>query len=774
MLALLKPAAISSLTLGISMLCFPALAQVPAPPFRECPAAGLDTSCRILILIDANGGQHVLTDPNVSPTYDGSDDTLIGVLNQSSNPVGSIPLTSPNAIFGFDGDGICAVTPHPPGCPFGPTGYEGPGVSFASINTNQTSGVVNFNPPIAANGGTAYFGMEVAIPTTCPDADGDGLCDDWETNGLTVYVAGVPVFVNLPAMGANPNHKDIFVQADYMTSQALCIPIFGCLFGHTHQPSLAAVALVTQAFANAPVNNPDGTTGITLHVDCGPSCVMNPIMGTTWGAMSQANALAHQDSLGALVGNNYDWTTGFDPIKRVNFSTARQQVFHYLVFAHNLSGLDGTSGISRGITASDFIVSLGSWDSGHGGSGSPGAGVGTTMQQAGTLMHELGHNLSLQHGGTDGINNKPNFLSVMNYLFQMPGLIINGAQGTLDYSRFLLPSLNENSLNEMVGLNGGAAIARYGTMYFCQGAGASTFVANANGSMDWNCNGAIEANVATDINNDGMRSVLTTYNDWPNLAFNGGSIGGLGISVTPPPQTLVQPEVNPAIDSQITKPLKVVVSTPGITQVLAGGSVDLIFTITNGGTQADAYLLTAGSSVSWGNLTSVPSSVSLAAGASTQVTIHVTVPSGTSVGAVGNFTINAVSVASSGIQDNGNASVTVVGGAPRLSASILGHTTTGTIVTLSLQIINQGTGPGGYVQITGFTARALSGSGAVTVVSPSVPYLVGNLPAGGSGVVPVTLNVPTTVSRFSFVQNGTVQDTGGILYNFSTSEVVQK
>ncbi len=39
-------------------------------------------------------------------------------------------------------------------------------------------------------------------------------------------------------------------------------------------------------------------------------------------------------------------------------------------------------------------------------------------------MHELGHNLGLQHGGADDWNNKPNYLSVMNYLFQQDGLTV--------------------------------------------------------------------------------------------------------------------------------------------------------------------------------------------------------------------------------------------------------------------------------------------------------------------------------------------------------------
>ena len=63
--------------------------------------------------------------------------------------------------------------------------------------------------------------------------------------------------------------------------------------------------------------------------------------------------------------------------------------------------------------------------------------------QAGTFMHELGHNLGLRHGGTDESNYKPNYLSVMNYAFQFYGLIKNNSQGNFDYSRFKLADLDE-------------------------------------------------------------------------------------------------------------------------------------------------------------------------------------------------------------------------------------------------------------------------------------------------------------------------------------------
>ena len=76
------------------------------------------------------------------------------------------------------------------------------------------------------------------------DTDGDGLLDNWETSGLHVTVGGVDKFVNLPAMGADPLHKDIFVEADYMTG---------------HQPIPSAIWVIADAFNNSPVANPDGT-----------------------------------------------------------------------------------------------------------------------------------------------------------------------------------------------------------------------------------------------------------------------------------------------------------------------------------------------------------------------------------------------------------------------------------------------------------------------------------------------------------------------------------
>jgi hypothetical protein len=89
----------------------------------------------------------------------------------------------------------------------------------------------------------------------------------------------------------------------------------------------------------------------------------------------------------------------------------------------------------------------------------------TLDEQLGTFMHELGHTLGLRHGGGDGIKGKPNYKSVMNYLWQMPvrsGTACGNASGILlslyraswgpFYSTQALPTLMEGDLDETVGI----------------------------------------------------------------------------------------------------------------------------------------------------------------------------------------------------------------------------------------------------------------------------------------------------------------------------------
>src|SRR5579862_5190949 len=75
-----------------------------------CPATGVATGCGVLITITDTGSGPVLgvTMPGNGNPYDGSDDTLVGVINDTAgDTITSFILSFSSDIFGFDGDGMC-------------------------------------------------------------------------------------------------------------------------------------------------------------------------------------------------------------------------------------------------------------------------------------------------------------------------------------------------------------------------------------------------------------------------------------------------------------------------------------------------------------------------------------------------------------------------------------------------------------------------------------------------------------------------------------------
>ncbi len=138
----------------------------PSPPYLECPAVGANSSCSLLIWI-TDQGTFVLGDTNQLFPYDGADDTLVGVRNDSHTTYTSLPISSEGAaIFAFDNDGLCTYLGTPPYC--GVTGYEGPGVTFADIDVDKHSGVLQFAPPLTP-GSRTFFALEAALTTTPPN-----------------------------------------------------------------------------------------------------------------------------------------------------------------------------------------------------------------------------------------------------------------------------------------------------------------------------------------------------------------------------------------------------------------------------------------------------------------------------------------------------------------------------------------------------------------------------------------------------------------------------
>jgi hypothetical protein len=155
-------------------------------------------------------------------------------------------------------------------------------------------------PPDAA--GQDFVGTTNQCANTA-DSDGDGLLDGWEICGYDADGDGT-IDVNLPALGANRLRKDIFVEADYMVHYGPCLA--GICIAHSHRPKDEAIALVVQAFADAPVSVAGGLPGIALHVEV-------------------SDAIPHQDTL-QPTNEPWNWS-GFNRIKNAYFDPRQARIF---------------------------------------------------------------------------------------------------------------------------------------------------------------------------------------------------------------------------------------------------------------------------------------------------------------------------------------------------------------------------------------------------------------------------------------------------------------
>jgi hypothetical protein len=608
---------------------------------------------------------------------------------------------------------------------------------------------------------------QALAPGACLDSDGDGLCDDWESNGVYVHVKGqVDKFIDLPSMGADPKHKDIFLHIDYMANDP---KIAG---SHSDKPKLAAMAALQANFATAPVTNPDKTPGIHLHIDCGADCIMNPVTGALWGMASKAAALTETTPMDTVDTPGGAFTTGwsvFDSLSTAFNATGRSLAFHHVIFAHDLWTGNSTSGISRNgadVTtgASDLVVSLGSWPT-------PG---GTTIEQAGTLYHELGHNLGLLHGGRDAFNRKPNHLSVMNYNFQTFGMIIDGKSGDLDYSEFALPSIDELSLLEPIGIGAdpkvylptvGVTLDHFGTLWYCTGDDFTKVAPHITNTIDlnvhWSCNKTISAApVVQDININGqLDSSFVSVKEWPIIQFSGGAIGANGAGPAVPS---AEPELNNEEASLNVPIYGVSVTSMGIVTSAPGNTTTMRYVVQNVGQTADTYNLTSSSELGWSKSGPSAASIALAPGASAEVDLTYTVPIGTATGTTDLLILKASSVNDTYIQDTAQVSIYATSTPNPLSISTAMLTfgtqaTGGTSKTGSVVVTNTGTSSVTFTSISTSAEFAETNSCGTTLAvgascsiaisfTPAAPGVrTGTLTISGSGLsAPLTAELQGT------------------------------
>jgi len=367
--------------------------------------------------------------------------------------------------------------------------------------------------------GATCGGPLPACSSGCADSDGDGLNDAWEiAGGIDLNNDGVVDDTNdvlLP--GADPNKLDIYLKYDYMVTPT-----------HSHQPPTKAWDQMVAMFA---------AHGILLHV-----------LAPAAGIPEHRVTTLDPNATPACAGNDFITMQQLRALYVGNLRYA----YHYMVFAHDsTTPSDGTlvgncpidtmcggrpvasaTGIAD-LPGDDAIISFGKNTDSD-------AQIGIELW-TNAMMHELGHNFGLVHGSladpSDArqkcLNFKPNYISVMNYSYELGGIIPNGVPGTPltgiscatdadcgppnisggkcatpnscfctddggpgnnfcyrpDYGEDNLINLNEATLDENVGVGGPSSLDDI-VWYWNQG---GTLPGPSNGSpIDWNNDGAIE------------------------------------------------------------------------------------------------------------------------------------------------------------------------------------------------------------------------------------------------------------------------------------------
>src|SRR5262245_30408725 len=232
--------------------------------------------------------------------------------------------------------------------------------------------------------------------------------------------------------------------------------------GHSHAPADTAIQMVVDAFRKH---------GVALHIDPQHNAipehqvVVLDVPGSPFTSMDPNCAGSDAVSFTALKSQYFHprWDLGWHYAIFCHFHTTDSQSHANNCPADPLTGAkpDPTSVGFAALPGRDFVVAManleGCWTDLETGLPLPCPSAYDPMVAA-TFMHELGHNLGLQHGGDESVNQKPNYVSVMNYLYAGNPLPIityststpSGYSFRIDYSDEKLPDLVETALDETI------------------------------------------------------------------------------------------------------------------------------------------------------------------------------------------------------------------------------------------------------------------------------------------------------------------------------------
>ncbi len=173
-------------------------------------------------------------------------------------------------------------------------------------------------------------GSESGPPGEGRDTDGDGIWDGFEVLGIRTGDTGYPEQA-LPTWGADPRHKDVFIESDLFYNcdgdRAIC-PVSECGSRLTGNAAMVVGDVASKCSGGAGfLNNPDGRNGFSIHIDSGLNNMEEPV-NSVYGSWGGSNTIYRPE---AGVKPSYDQLMRDSWHNDLYFNRIRRGIFRYSI-----------------------------------------------------------------------------------------------------------------------------------------------------------------------------------------------------------------------------------------------------------------------------------------------------------------------------------------------------------------------------------------------------------------------------------------------------------